>query len=223
MTRLFSVVATLAVVAIGIFLFAGPKEPVEMPANPLIGEASAQSAGEVDTSSIIEMTQGEENAPVTIIEYASYTCPHCADFHEGSYKKLKAEYIDTGKVRFIYREVYFDRYGLWASMLARCEPTKFFGISDLIYKGQSDWARAGGPTEIVDALRKIGRLAGMADDKIDACLQDADTAQTLVAWYQANAEADGIEGTPSFVVNGKKVDNQAWDSFKAIIDGELGN
>ncbi|MDX2482042.1 MAG: DsbA family protein [Pseudodonghicola sp.] len=186
------------------------------------GTANAQDATEVDTSTIVEMTQGAEDAPVTITEYASYTCPHCAAFDQGPYKKLKAEYIDTGKVRFTYREVYFDRYGLWASMIARCGgPEKFFGISDLIFKGQSDWVRAGGPTEIVDELRKIGRLAGLENDTLEACLQDGAKAQTLVAWYQKNAEADGINATPSFIVNGKSVSNQSWDDFKALIEAEL--
>ncbi|TDE35973.1 DsbA family protein [Antarcticimicrobium sediminis] len=186
------------------------------------GTANAQDATEVDTSTIVEMTQGAEDAPVTITEYASYTCPHCATFDQGPYKKLKAEYIDTGKVRFTYREVYFDRYGLWASMIARCGgPEKFFGISDLIFKGQSDWVRAGGPTEIVDELRKIGRLAGLENDTLEACLQDGAKAQTLVAWYQKNAEADGIKATPSFIVNGKSVSNQSWEDFKALIEAEL--
>ncbi len=186
------------------------------------GTANAQDATEVDTSTIVEMTQGAEDAPVTITEYASYTCPHCAAFDQGPYKKLKAEYIDTGKVRFTYREVYFDRYGLWASMIARCGgPEKFFGISDLIFKGQADWVRAGGPTEIVDELRKIGRLAGLENDTLEACLQDGTKAQTLVAWYQKNAEADGINATPSFIVNGKSVSNQSWDDFKALIEAEL--
>jgi len=100
----------------------------------LTGAVSAQEA-EVDTSTIVEMVQGAEDAPVTIVEYASYTCPHCANFHAGPYKQLKKDYIDTGKVKFIYREVYFDRYGLWASMVARCSgPEKFFGITDLILK-----------------------------------------------------------------------------------------
>jgi protein-disulfide isomerase len=194
-----------------------------LPSNPLVGAAYAQET-EVDTSTIIEMVQGAEDAPVEIIEYASYTCPHCAAFHEGPYKQLKKDFIDTGKVKFVYREVYFDRYGLWASMIARCAgPEKFFGLSDLIYAGQSDWARAGGPTEIVGELRKIGRLAGLDNDSLEACLQDANKAQTLVTWYQENAEEHGIESTPSFIVNGKKVSNQSYADFKALIEAELGS
>lgn len=193
--------------------------PVLLALWALAGTAAAQ-----DDAGIVEMTLGDENAPVTIIEYASYTCPHCADFHQGPFKKLKADYIDTGKVHFIYREVYFDRYGLWASMIARCAgPDKFFGITDLIFAGQDDWARAGDPSAIVGELRKIGRLAGIEKDALEACLQDADRAQALVAWYQANAEEHGITATPSFIVNGKPVENQRYEDFKAVIDAELGN
>ncbi|SLN59365.1 DsbA family protein [Ruegeria meonggei] len=190
---------------------------------PLISSAQAQEA-ELDTSTVVEMVQGADDAPVEIIEYASYTCPHCANFHTGPFKQLKKDFIDTGKVKFIYREVYFDRYGLWASMVARCDgPEKFFGISDLIYDGQSEWTKAGGPAEIVDELRKIGRLAGIDNDQLEACLQDGTRAQTLVAWYQENAERDGIQATPSFLVNGKQVDNQSYEEFKQLIEAELGS
>jgi protein-disulfide isomerase len=217
MTRFVALICAVCAIALGGFIASAP-------ANPFVGAANAQDAADVDTSSIIEMTQGAEDAPVTIIEYASFTCPHCADFHKGPFKEIKANYIDTGKVRFIYREVYFDRYGLWASMIARCAgPDKFFGITELIYDGQSEWARAGGPTEIVDELRKIGRLAGIENDALEACLQDGTKAQTLVAWFQKNAEADQIDSTPSFIVNGKKVSNQSYADFAALIDAELGS
>ena len=221
MTRLMSgVFAAVAVVAGG-YALSGFNSQGSLPTNPLIGAATAQEA-EVDTSTITEMTLGAEDAPVTLIEYASYTCPHCASFHNDTFKQLKADYIDTGKVKFIYREVYFDRYGLWASMIARCNgPETFFGVSDLIYKGQSEWARAGGATEIVDELRKIGRLAGLENDQLEACLQDGTKAQTLVSWYQENATEHGIESTPSFILNGEKISNQSYAEFKKLIDAEL--
>ncbi|WP_170364889.1 DsbA family protein [Ruegeria arenilitoris] len=221
MSRIATVIcAAVALAAGGYWL---TQSPSTVPVPQLVGSADAQNA-DLDTSTIVEMVQGAEDAPVEIIEYASYTCPHCANFHQGPYKQLKKEYIDTGKVKFIYREVYFDRYGIWASMVARCGgPEKFFGITDLIYEGQSEWTRAGGPAEIVEELRKIGRLAGLSNDQLEACLQDGTKAQTLVAWYQKNAEKDGIQATPSFVVNGKKVDNQSYDEFKALIEKELGN
>ncbi|MFT7593353.1 MAG: protein-disulfide isomerase [Paracoccaceae bacterium] len=213
MTRFVAQFRTLAALVMGSFVLIA-----------LATGAQAQDDPEIDTSTIVDMVQGSEDAPVTIIEYASYTCPHCASFHEGPFKQLKKDYIDTGKVKFIYREVYFDRYGLWASMIARCGgPEKFFGISDLIFAGQSNWSRAGDASTIVDELRKIGRLAGIENDTLEACLQDGTKAKTLVAWYQEKAEADGIDSTPSFIINGKPVANQPYADFSAVIDAELGN
>lgn len=221
MTRLMSGVFAAVALAAGAYAVTGYNSQTRLPDLPLVGAASAQEA-EVDTSTITEMVMGAEDAPVTLIEYASYTCPHCANFHTGVLKQLKEEYIDTGKMKLVYREVYFDRYGLWASMIARCGgPEKFFGISDLIYKGQSDWSRAGGASEIIDALRKIGGIAGLDKDTVEACLQDGTKAQTLVAWYQENAIADGVEATPSFVLNGTRIANQSYEDFKALIDAEL--
>ena len=171
------------------------------------------------------MQMGNPDAPVTVIEYASYTCPHCARFHEGPFKQLKADYIDTGKINFIYREVYFDRFGLWASMIARCgdNQDRFFGITDLIYEKQAEWTRAGTPPQIADELRKIGRLAGLDNDTLEACLQDQQNAQTLVAWYQQNAEEHGIQSTPSFVINGRTYTNMNYTDFSSLIDEEIGS
>jgi protein-disulfide isomerase len=173
-------------------------------------------------SEIPDMIQGDADAKVEIIEYASYTCPHCASFHAGLYKDLKKDYIETGKVKFIYREVYFDRFGLWASMIARCAgPDRFFGMTDLIYKEQSLWSRAGDPAAIVVELRKIGLKGGLDNDALDACLEDADNAQALVAWYQENAERDNIRSTPSFLINGEPYSNMNYADFSAIIDEKL--
>ena len=189
------------------------------------GAALAQNtAGDIDTSAIQEMVLGNPDAAVEVVEYASFTCPHCATFHNTNFKRLKADYIDTGKIKFVYREVYFDRPGLWASMVARCGgEAKFFGIADLLYKGQSDWARAGEPAAIVEELRKIGRLAGIDSAELESCLQDAEMAQTLVAWYQQNGERDGIDSTPSFVINGTKHSNMAYAKMQELIDAELGS
>ncbi len=173
-------------------------------------------------SEIPDMIQGDADAKVEIIEYASYTCPHCASFHAGPYKDLKKDYIETGKVKFIYREVYFDRFGLWASMIARCAgPDRFFGMTDLLYKEQSLWSRAGDPAAIVAELRKIGLKGGLDNDTLDACLEDADNAQALVAWYQENAERDNIRSTPSFLINGEPYSNMNYADFSAIIDEKL--
>lgn len=196
---------------------------VAFPDAPLPGAANAQTtSGDVDTSAIPDMISGNPDAKVEVIEYASFTCPHCATFHTTAYKKLKADYIDTGKIKFVYREVFFDRFGLWASLIARCGgQEKFFGMADLIYAGQAQWTRAGEPAAIVGELRKIGRLAGLDNDTLEACLQDGDKAQAMVAWYQENAEADGIDSTPSFVINGEKHSNMRYEDMTKIIDEAL--
>jgi len=173
-------------------------------------------------SGVVEMVMGAEDAPVELIEYASYTCPHCANFHQGTFKQLKEEFIDTGKVKFIYREVYFDRFGLWASIIARCGgPERFFGITDLLYEQQAEWSRAGDPVQVANALRKVGKVAGLSEEQIDACFNDAEGAQALVTWYQENATRDDIQATPSFLLNGRKVSNQNYADFKKLIEAEL--
>jgi protein-disulfide isomerase len=180
---------------------------------------SMATAQEVD---IADMVQGSPDAKVEIIEYASYTCPHCASFHAGPYKDLKKDYVDTGKVKFVFREVYFDRFGLWASMIARCAgPDRFFGMTDLLFKEQSLWSRAGDPAAIVAELRKIGLKGGMEEAQLNACLEDADNAQALVAWYQENAERDDVGSTPSFLINGEPYSNMNYADLSAIIEENL--
>src|SRR5690606_31475019 len=119
---------------------------------------------------------------------------HCANFHETVFDQFKANYIDTGKVRFVYREGYFDKFGLWAAMVARCGgDTRYFGIADMLYDTQREWLAPGEATGIAENLRKIGLKAGVEADAVDACLRDNDTAKALVATYQANATADNID------------------------------
>ncbi|MCP5073449.1 MAG: DsbA family protein [Rhodobacteraceae bacterium] len=180
-------------------------------------------AQESTESEIMEMVLGAEDAPVTVTEYASFTCPHCANFHETVFPNLKADYIDTGKVRFVYREVYFDRFGLWAGMLARCGgPEKYFGMVDLFYKRQREWAQSSAdPATVVEGMKKLGRVAGMSDEHMDACLQDSDQAKALVAAFQKNAEADGIDSTPSLVIGGVTHDNMPYAELRELLDEQL--
>ncbi|SEL29273.1 Thioredoxin [Roseovarius azorensis] len=186
----------------------------------LAAPVAAQEAAP-DTSGIVDMFIGPEDAKVTIIEYASYTCPHCANFHNGPFKQLKADYLDNDKVKFVYRDVYFDRFGLWASMVARCGgPEKFFGITDMIYEQQREWT-SGDPSSIADNLRRIGKVAGIEPDALEACLNDNDNARALVAYYQENAETHNVNSTPTFIINEQKYSNMAYADLKAIIEEKL--
>lgn len=190
---------------------------------PFVAPAMAQEA-EPDTSRVLEMSLGNPDAEVTVIEYASFTCPHCRTFHEGPFKQLKADFIDTGRIHFIYREVYFDRFGLWAGMLARCGgPERYFGMTDMIYAGQQEWVGTGDPAVIADNLRRMGRTAGMTDDEVNACLGDSEMARAMVAVYQQNAEADAVDSTPTFIINGEKYGNMSYAEFSRILEEKLGS
>ncbi|MGR3571309.1 DsbA family protein [Brevirhabdus sp.] len=184
--------------------------------------AQTPAPTQTQTPQVVEMTLGQTEAPVEVIEYASFTCPHCQRFHAEVFDDLKKDYIDTGKIRFVYREVYFDRYGLWAGMVARCGgPEKYFGIVDMIYDTQKQWLQSGEPVEISNSLKRLGRTAGIPEDKLSACLKDEAKAKAMVATYQQNATADGIDSTPSFVIDGTKYNNMAYADFKEILDAQL--
>ncbi|MCU0910657.1 MAG: DsbA family protein [Rhodobacteraceae bacterium] len=185
--------------------------------------ALAQGTGEADASMVQEMALGSADAPVTVIEYASFTCPHCANFHETVFPQIKANYVDTGKVRFVYREVYFDRFGLWAAMVARCGgEAKYFGIVDLIYERQRDWAAGNDPAQIAGNLRTLGKVAGLGDEALDACLSDGEMAQALVDTWERNRQQDGIDSTPSFLIDGQKYGNMSYEDFAGILEAKLG-
>jgi protein-disulfide isomerase len=194
-------------------------------AAPALAQETAAEGSEAvsETAPVVEeLVLGNADAPVTIVEYASYTCPHCANFHAEVFKKLKTDYIDTGKVKFVFREVYFDRYGLWASMMARCGGnTRYFGISGMLFEEQKEWAASNDPAVVVENIKTIGRKAGMDDATLQACLEDAEMAQALVTAFEKNMAADGVEGTPTLFVNGTKHGNMSYDELRALIDEAL--
>lgn len=188
----------------------------------LPAQAEDAAASATTAPVITDFSMGPADAKVEVIEYASFTCPHCRDFHTEVWPKLKAEYIDTGKIRFTYREVYFDKYGLWAAIIARCGgEMRYFGIADMVFDQQQDWAASDDAAVVVENLKRIGRTAGMDDATMDACLKDGAQAEALVAHYQENATADGLEGTPSFKINGTMHKNMSFEDMKAILDAEL--
>jgi protein-disulfide isomerase len=185
---------------------------------PALAQETTPAAAPV----IEDYSLGSPDAKVKMVEYASFTCPHCADFHAQNFARLKADYIDTGKVQFTLREVYFDRYGLWAAMVARCGgDMKYFFIHDVLFDTQREWAGSDDANVVVENLKKIARTAGMEDATVDACLKDTAMAEALVARFQANMEADGVEGTPTIFINGTKHSNMGYDDLKALIDTEL--
>ena len=190
----------------------------------MLGFAYAADPSKVE-SKYIEMSKGNDNAPVVFVEYASLTCPACAAFHSNVYPQLNKEYIETGKVKFIHREIYFDKAGLWAALTARCSNVvnRYFGMLELLYSEQAIWSRYESSDKIVDALLRISAKSGIEKAKAISCLEDQEKALDLVNEFQIYVNKDAIESTPTFIINGKKYANRPYDELKKIIDKELGN
>lgn len=149
---------------------------------------------------------GKADAPITIIEYASTTCGHCANFHRDALPKIKAEWIDTGKAKLVYRDFPTSPAGLslGASMIAHCAgPERYFGVLGLIMDKQNVWMAAENP---LDSLKKIVRFAGLTSEDVDACLARRDLGQSLQERAKAGSDAFGVEATPSFLVNGQMIE-----------------
>ncbi len=164
-----------------------------------------------------EMALGAKDAPVTVIEYASMTCPHCANFHMGNFKALKAKYVDTGKMRLIFREFPFDPVALQAAMLARCAGEKhYFGMLNVLFKNQSKWAKAANPQQ---ALAKLARLGGFTEARFQACMGNQILVDLILQNRLTGSQKFDINSTPSFIVNGVKTSGNMtldkWDELLA--------
>ncbi len=196
------------------------------PIGLLPGAAQAQEATADAAAStppvVADMVMGPEDAKVVFTEYGSFTCPHCAAFHSEVFAPLKRDYIDTGKIRFVYRELVRNRVDIWASMLARCGgDMRYFGISEMLFDQQATWTASGDPATIAGELRKIGKVAGMDTATLDACMSDTAMAQAILDTSEANATADVVTGTPTLFINGERIDNGSYDQIKALIDAAL--
>jgi len=226
MTQKLSLAAAL-ILALGAAIWLGQsRTPDVADLGPLAASAQEAATSEAPATAplaeVPEMVLGNADAPVTLVEYASYTCPHCAAFHETVFKDLKKDYIDTGKVKFVFREVYFDRYGLWAAMVARCGgETRYFGISSMLFERQKEWAASDDPAAVVENLKKIGRTAGMDDATLQACMENAPMAEAMVARFQENMEKDKVEGTPTLIIDGVSHSNMSYEDLKVILDEKL--
>lgn len=147
-----------------------------------------------------EQSQGKADAPVTLIEYASMTCSHCANFDTKVYPTLKSKYIDTGKVRYIMREFPLDPLAAAGFMLARCSgDDKYFAMVDVLFKMQSQWAFTNDPLQ---GLLAIAKQAGFSEQKFNECLANQKLLDDIDAVRQRASDKFGVNSTPSFFVNG---------------------
>jgi len=180
--------------------------------------ASAQDAVDaVDAAAALqERSIGSPDAPVTMIEYFSLTCPACASFHNDVYDDLKKKYLDTGKVRFVYKEFPRDGVDLRAGMMARCaDPRRYSGLIQVLFKSQPNWTRARDP---IAEIAKIGRLAGIDDARFESCLASEALANGILAERQ-NASARGVRSTPTFDIGGQLyAGSRSIEELSEIID-----
>jgi protein-disulfide isomerase len=149
-----------------------------------------------------EMSMGDEKAPITVIEYASMTCPHCAHFSEATFPELKTKYIDTGKVRFIFREFPLDQLAAAGFILARCAgPDKYFPIIETLFATQKEWV----VQRPLAPLTAIAKQAGLSQEAFEACLDNKVMLEGIEKVRNQASEKFGVNATPTFFVNGKRL------------------
>src|SRR6266404_2570500 len=208
---------TIALSLTGLAAFAG-FSPLR-----LIAEAMAQSASDVaKPQSLPDMALGPANASVTVTEFASMTCPHCAAFNENVFPKIKSEYIDTGKLRYVFREFPLDIKPAAGSMLARCiakdDAGKYFAVIDMLFKQQNDWVTK----NTTETLTRIGKQAGLSQQAAEDCLKDQALLDKIAADQKFANEVLKVNSTPTFFINGEMIKGeQTFEEFSKRINSML--
>ena len=183
-----------------------------------------QKDGVADSPKIIEemveASYGKETAPLTVVEFASLGCGHCADFHLKTLPKLKVDYIDQGLIRVVFVDFPISTPALAAAMIARCSGReRYLGMVDVFFKSQEKWTRADDP---LVGLKQVARFGGLSSQDVDSCLKKKSLLEAIQKTAQNAGEMYKIKSTPSFVINGKTYSgNLAYEKLKTIIDEEL--
>lgn len=193
------------------------------PAAPAV--SAPPPSGKVDMAKLLaegslpEKIMGNPDAPVTIVEYASMTCGHCATFNNDTLPTIKEKYIDTGKAQLVFREFPFDPRAEAGFMLARCSDDKYFAMTEVLFRQQSNWAFVDNARE---ALLQIARLAGFSQESFEACLTDQKLLEDIRAVRTRGSNDFGVDATPTFFINGNKYSGALKVAeMSAIIDGLL--
>jgi protein-disulfide isomerase len=200
---------------------ATPAVPAATPATPAAAKAP-DSTGDVNMAELLkpgalpDKQLGKDDAKVTIVEYASMTCPHCAHFAATTFPELKTKYIDTGKARYILREFPFDPSAEAGFMLARCSKDNYFPMVDVLFKQQANWV---GVNNTKDALLQISKLAGFTQESFEACLTDQKLLDDVRSVQKRGADEFKVDSTPTFFINGKTYKGaMSIEEISAIID-----
>ena len=209
------IVVLAAAGAIGYERFGGKPSPI-----PNGDAATTSTPGDQPPLYDDDKVMGDPNAPVTMIEYASLTCPHCADFHNNILPEIKKAYIDTGKVKLVYRDFPLNQAALRGAQLTRCVPAQNnFGMVELLFRNQDSWAFVADP---VAELTKLAATAGIDATKFEACINDQAMTDAIVTRAQEGQEKYGVASTPTFFINGRKISGaQPFEDFDKVIKESL--
>jgi len=163
-----------------------------------------------------DMVLGSADAKVTMVEYASLTCPHCANFHVSTLPALKSEYIDKGLVKLVYRDFPLDGLALRAAMMAQCAgPDRYFGYLELLFGRQVQWATAKDPLE---GLAAIGKIGGMTDDQFKTCLTDKTVEQKVLSSALEGEKTYAVRATPTIFIDGLRYSGMSIEQLRGILD-----
>jgi protein-disulfide isomerase len=205
---------------------AEPAKPAAEAAKPAAAVELPVPEGDVDMIKALQpgplkdIFIGKDDAKVTIIEYASMTCPHCAHFHEETLPVIKEKYLDTGKARLVLREFPFDPRAAAAFMLARCAgDDKYYAMVSTLFQQQANWSQA---QDAKAALLQLSKLAGFSQESFDKCLTDQNLLNQVNEVRERGAKEFGVESTPTFLINGKKYAGALTvERMSALIDSLL--
>jgi protein-disulfide isomerase len=194
-----------------------------LPLSPALAQEAPKAEGSVDMTKLMapgplpDVSIGKADAPVTIVEYMSMTCPHCARFHAETFEGIKEKYVDTGKVRFILREFPLDNKATAAIMLARCAPEgQYFPLVSALFKSQVTWATA---DDTRAALLQMSKLAGFTQESFEACLTNQKLLDDVLKVRETGGKEYGVESTPTFFINGQRYSGEmSVAEMSAIID-----
>jgi len=171
-----------------------------------------------------DRTLGSPKAPITLIEYAAPMCPHCAHFNADVVPHLISDYVNTGKVYYVFRVFPIGAADVPAEELARCQPAdNYFQFIDLLFRNQAKWDPENGVTDVHAALVALGRIAGMSPEQVDACMNNQDEQKRIMAVAQDAVARYGVSGTPTLVINGEvqEAGGMPWTVLKAKLDSML--
>jgi protein-disulfide isomerase len=201
---LLALVVALAVLGVAAWYFLTP------PPAPVTGVGATAN----------DRTLGDPHAPTVVIEYAAPQCPFCADMNSAGIPHLKTDYIDKGKVFYIFRVFPIGPADIPAEAIARCLPAdKYFPFIDLLYRNQAKWDPENGVQDVHGGLVAMARIAGLSEERVDQCIADKDGRKQIEAVAQDAETRFGINGTPTFVINGEvQTPGATWDEIKSKLD-----